>query len=220
MKSIFRKSPPPVPQPAAPESVFLALVRQPDLLPFIAQFQPGSPPDIAATIKKYRKQLKKAEYASVDASNDGELRCFVLFKLLADGRSSPVRRLRQHYRDGYVCPRLPSSDLYAMDAAARLGDLDTLTFLHERGLGRCSTSAMDVAASMGHIRIVQYLHRHRREGCTQLAFVLARRHGHTRVLAYLQTHCADWERRPTSIHASGKEGAVTGGMVAASCILQ
>ncbi|KDO33105.1 hypothetical protein SPRG_01917 [Saprolegnia parasitica CBS 223.65] len=186
----------------------------------MTQFQHGSPKELATAFKKYRRQLTKSAYAHIDAENHSVLRCFVLFRLLADGRSSLAQLCLRHYPDGYMVPRLPVTELYAMDAAARLGDVVVLAFLHKHDLGRCSASAMDVAAATGHLSVVRFLHRHRREGCTQLAFTLARRHGHIKVLQYLTTHCAEFERRQSVPRHSGKDAVVAGGMVASSCMIQ
>ncbi|KAL2913996.1 hypothetical protein HK105_206436 [Polyrhizophydium stewartii] len=59
---------------------------------------------------------------------------------------------------------LPTSDI--MDAAARIGNLDLVQHMHERGFG-CTTAAMDGAAQNRHIDVVRFLHDNRTEGCTR-----------------------------------------------------
>ncbi|OQR80475.1 hypothetical protein THRCLA_12041 [Thraustotheca clavata] len=217
MKSIFHRS---KSAPTTSSCTFLTVINQPDLLPQITQYQAGSSQELAKAFKKYRKQLKKAEYAQVVGDDHTVMRCFVLFKLLFDGRSELVKRLLREYPNDYTCPLMPhASELYAIDAAARLGDLQVIQFLHERNLGECSPGAMDIAAAIGHYRIVQYLHRHRTEGCTQLAFLLSKRHGHMKIYKYLKANCSNFERRASTASTNSKDAMIAGGMVT-GCTIQ
>ncbi|KAL2914247.1 hypothetical protein HK105_206191 [Polyrhizophydium stewartii] len=59
---------------------------------------------------------------------------------------------------------LPTSDI--MDAAARIGNLDLVQHMHERGFS-CTTAAMDGAAENSHGNVVRFLHDNRTEGCTR-----------------------------------------------------
>ncbi|KAL2914246.1 hypothetical protein HK105_206190 [Polyrhizophydium stewartii] len=61
---------------------------------------------------------------------------------------------------------LPTSDI--MDAAARIGNLDLVQHMHERGFG-CTTAAMDGAAENSHGNVVRFLHDNRTEGCTPVS---------------------------------------------------
>ncbi|EQC34085.1 hypothetical protein SDRG_08296 [Saprolegnia diclina VS20] len=194
MKPLFRpakQSSPRQSLSARPQTAVLDVLTQPDLLALIAAYQAGTSRELARIFKKYRQQLHKPEYAMVNGGDASEFRCFVLFKLLSDGKTAGVHLLLREFPDGYSCPKMKAAaDLYAIDAACRLGDLDVVKFLHEHHLGLCSQAAMDAAASSGSLSIVKYLHRHRDEGCTPLALAHAKRFGHIKIFNYLATHVA------------------------------
>ena len=73
----------------------------------------------------------------------------------------------------------------AMDAAAIIGNIDIIKWLHINIRNSCSTDAMDWAAQNGHLEVVKWLHENRPEGCTTDAMDLAAATGHLEIVKWL-----------------------------------
>lgn len=77
----------------------------------------------------------------------------------------------------------------AMDAAARLGNLPILQWLHHnRKSDGCTSAAMNEAAAMNHLDVVVWLHENRSEGCTVEAMSRAIAHGHFEIVLWLHAN--------------------------------
>ena len=74
---------------------------------------------------------------------------------------------------------------YAMDEAAANGHFDIVKWLHENRTEGCTTDAIDCAAENGHLEIVKWLHENRAEGCTTNAIEWAKDNGHVEVVKWL-----------------------------------
>jgi hypothetical protein len=73
------------------------------------------------------------------------------------------------------------------DAAAAMGDLEMVRWLHERAVENAFTDgAMDSAARQGHMDIVRFLHENRREGPCVTTMMGAMVAGHTEIVEYLR----------------------------------
>ena len=75
---------------------------------------------------------------------------------------------------------------HAMDAAAKIGDMKIVKWLHENLRECCSTDAMDNAAQNGHLEAVKWFHENRTEGCTTWAMDWAAHNGHFEIVKWLQ----------------------------------
>ena len=73
----------------------------------------------------------------------------------------------------------------AMDAAAKIGDVEIVKWVHENIQDCCTTWAMDYAAMNGHFQVVKCLHEKRTEGCTTDAMDLAAANGHLEIVKWL-----------------------------------
>ena len=73
----------------------------------------------------------------------------------------------------------------AMRWAAANGDLKIVKWLHEKRTEGCTTDAMDCAAENGHLEVVKWLHEYRAEGCTTDAMDKAAHNGHLEVVKWL-----------------------------------
>ena len=76
-----------------------------------------------------------------------------------------------------------------MNNAAENGHLEVVKWLHENRTEGCTTDAMDWAASKGHLEVVKWLHENRTEGCTKNAIDCAAYNGHHEVVKWLHEHC-------------------------------
>ncbi|KAJ3309067.1 hypothetical protein HDU76_003730 [Blyttiomyces sp. JEL0837] len=74
-----------------------------------------------------------------------------------------IKFLCQHHKD--VCVHSTK----AIDLAASNGHYHVVKFLHENGIGGCTTNAMDGAILIGRLRVVRFLHENRKEGCSENA---------------------------------------------------
>ncbi|TYZ68356.1 hypothetical protein PybrP1_005383, partial [[Pythium] brassicae (nom. inval.)] len=73
-----------------------------------------------------------------------------------------------------------------MESAARAGHLDIVKWILENFPGRVSaSSAMDDAAANGHLEVVKWLHENRSEGCTTNAMDGAAANGHIDLVKWL-----------------------------------
>eukprot|EP00842_Homolaphlyctis_polyrhiza_P005983 jgi/Hompol1/6386/HPOL_000770-RA len=77
----------------------------------------------------------------------------------------------------------------AMELAAINGNIDTMDWMHQRGIGGCTSNAMDHAASHGDLRIVTWLHETCGESGTFNAVDRAACSGHLEVIKYLHSKC-------------------------------
>lgn len=76
-----------------------------------------------------------------------------------------------------------------MESEARAGHLDIVEWIHGRFSDATSASrAMDGAAANGHLDILQWLHEHRSERCTTNAMDYAAANGHFEVVKWLHEH--------------------------------
>ncbi|EGG22316.1 hypothetical protein DFA_04434 [Cavenderia fasciculata] len=110
-----------------------------------------------------------------------------------------------------ACTRMDSLSegctTYALDMAAKHGNLDIVKFLHFNRTEGCSKNAMHGAAKNGHLKMIQFLHEHRQEehrseGATTDAMDWAAKNGHIDVVKYLSEHRSEgatkrqWIRPP------------------------
>uniref|UniRef100_K3X1S8 Uncharacterized protein n=1 Tax=Globisporangium ultimum (strain ATCC 200006 / CBS 805.95 / DAOM BR144) TaxID=431595 RepID=K3X1S8_GLOUD len=65
------------------------------------------------------------------------------------------------------------------------GHIDVVRYLHENGIGGCTTDAMDYAAMHRHLGVIQFLHENRSEVCTPAAIDRAAGNDHYTVVAFL-----------------------------------
>ncbi|EFA75089.1 hypothetical protein PPL_11163 [Heterostelium album PN500] len=72
-----------------------------------------------------------------------------------------------------------------INVAARLGDMESLMFLHYNRTEGCSTRALDAACANGYMHIVLWLHNHRTEGCSTDAIDQAAGNGHLEIVQFL-----------------------------------
>ncbi|OQR89437.1 hypothetical protein ACHHYP_06291 [Achlya hypogyna] len=170
-------------------SAWHTLLEQPDVFAVVTAFQPGLPAALAKESRRHQKILHDLCFRHnpwlVQYEAQPVFHCRVLFKLVEENKLALAHRLLK------AAPALqsPSGDfpyLYALDTAARLGDLPLLCALHVRGLGLATTGAMDAAAANGRLDIVHFLHAHRREGCSAEAMVKAWKGQHTDVVDFLE----------------------------------
>lgn len=73
-------------------------------------------------------------------------------------------------------------------AAAAIGNVNAIKWLHAHGCGTFSPLVMDTAAVHGHLNIVQFLHANRSEGCTTRAMHGAAMHNYADVVEFLGEH--------------------------------
>ncbi|GAB9462540.1 hypothetical protein Gpo141_00000029 [Globisporangium polare] len=96
----------------------------------------------------------------------------------------------------------------AMDSAATHGRIKLVKFLHHYGTEGCSTNAMDGAASNGYLGIVRFLHDYRSEGCTVTAMNRAAENGFLGVVRFLHIH------RSEGCTTAAMDGAASNGHIA------
>ncbi|KAF0697986.1 Aste57867_11368 [Aphanomyces stellatus] len=77
---------------------------------------------------------------------------------------------------------------YTMDTAAIRGQLDAVIWLDIHRTEGCTTIAMDGAATNGHLSVLEWLDAHRTEGCTSRAMDGAAMHGHLAIVEWLDAH--------------------------------
>lgn len=132
-----------------------------------------------------------------------EARCFLKSRLGADVASLLFQYLRPKNVDlchiTQICesemlillPDAPSSaisDNQSMTAAASIGALSMVRWLHYHRRVKCRKLAMGTAAANGHLLIVKWLHHHRKEGCTKYAMDYAAANGHLSVVKWLHNN--------------------------------
>lgn len=96
----------------------------------------------------------------------------------------------------------------AMDTTATYGHIKLVKFLHHYGTEGCSTNAMDGAASNGHLGVVRFLHDYRSEGCTVKAMDRAAENGFLGLVTFLHT------QRSEGCTRAAMDGAASNGHLA------
>lgn len=88
-------------------------------------------------------------------------------------------------------------------AAAAIGNVNAIKWLHAAGSRAFSPLVMDTAAAHGHLNIVQFLHANRREGCTRRAMHGAAVHNYADVVEFLGEHRQEGPEEQTLAAAAG-----------------
>ncbi|OQS03897.1 hypothetical protein THRCLA_03818, partial [Thraustotheca clavata] len=177
-------------------SAFCTLLEQPDLFNIITSYQNGLPYDLAVACR-WQLQVLHALYFHLNPwlaqyREKPVFYCRVMLKLIEEGHFATAHRFLKCVSEF----RNPQGDfpyLFAIDTAARQGDLALIKELHQRGLGRASSKAMDEAAGKGRFAIVQYLQEHRSEGCTIEGIEKAWKGRHFEIVDYLEVHYPQFE---------------------------
>ncbi|KAJ3289901.1 hypothetical protein HDU76_007463, partial [Blyttiomyces sp. JEL0837] len=99
-------------------------------------------------------------------------------------RSGNLSFLQFLHKRGYLQPST-LSNINLLDIAARYGHLEMLKWLHQNGLGGCSTVAIDKAAAIGHYNVVGWLLKNRDEGWTKVGLGRACQSGFYRIVELL-----------------------------------
>ncbi|OQR88407.1 ankyrin repeat, partial [Thraustotheca clavata] len=100
-----------------------------------------------------------------------------LLEYLVDKHNGDATRI------GYI--ETATYEGYAIDIAAKKGQLNMVQYLHKSGNTACTTNAMDRAAANEHFDIVQWLHENRTEGCISDAIDEAASRGHLKIIKFL-----------------------------------